>query len=169
MARRTASQSVCVEDAGNIIHDGKRQFSYDARNRMSTVRQDETEAVYGYNSLGQRTMKTNGAMTEWSVYDNAGRLAHLQRTTEATQQEFVYLGLQPIAMIETDQACMSTHTIANNPASCATPMVTYLWADHLGTPRRATDATTNQIDPVEFSPVIESHDRSVENTRYSPL
>ena len=50
-------------------------------------------------------------------------------------------------MIETDQSCSSTSAAnpASNPASCTTPKVTNIWSDHLGTPRKATDATTNQI------------------------
>jgi RHS repeat-associated protein len=79
------------------------------------------------------------------VYDNAGRLANVQRSSEATQQEFVYLGLAPVAMIETGKTCISTNTTANNPVACNTPKISHLWSDHLGTPRRATDAITNQI------------------------
>jgi uncharacterized protein RhaS with RHS repeats len=159
----TQSKKLSYDAAGNITSDGMRKYRYDARNRMASVRLGETEnddedndreqesesasskTSYLYNSLGQRALKTKGSTTEWSVYDNAGRLANVQRSSEAMQQEFVYLGLAPVAMIETGKTCMSANTTANNPVACNTPKISHLWSDHLGTPRRATDAITNQI------------------------
>ena len=60
---------------GNMIDNGRFQFSYGDDNRLHTVKQaGNTIASYTYNAQGQRTQKTVGSNTTYYLYGLQGEL-----------------------------------------------------------------------------------------------
>lgn len=120
---------------GNLLSDQKGQtsFTYGDHDRMSEFSSDRLEASYRYNGRGERTYKAvrKGRSTQqvYYVYDESGRL--LSELTYAdggyflsVRREYVYLEDLPVAVLDYDSGLS----------------VYYIHADHLGTPRAATDS-----------------------------
>jgi RHS repeat-associated protein len=82
-------------------------------------------ATYIYNAQGQRTRKITDTETIVYHYDLSGNLISEITDTGDAIRDYVYLNSVPVAQIATDG---STDTIS------------YLHTDHLGTPRRSTNA-----------------------------
>jgi len=120
--------SVTHDNAGNRLsdHGGARTFEYNNAGRLFKVYESGSlVATYIYNALGQRTRKTTTSGTTVYHYDLAGLLISETSDTGAPQKDYVYLNGMPVAQIDTDGS---------------TDSVNYIHDDHLGTPRRATDA-----------------------------
>jgi len=120
---------------GNLLSDqaGQTGFTYGDHDRMSEFSSDRLEASYRYNGRGERTYKAvrKGRSTQqvYYVYDESGRL--LSELTYAdggyflsVRREYVYLEDLPVAVLDYDSGLS----------------VYYIHADHLGTPRAATDS-----------------------------
>jgi RHS repeat-associated protein len=64
------------DNAGNLLTDGVRTFSYDAENRLKTAVVPNMPAIsYAYDGEGRRVQKTVGSTTTTYVYDAMGQLA----------------------------------------------------------------------------------------------
>ncbi len=106
-------------------------YGYNGRHRLTVVQANgATVGTYTYNALGQRVQKVATqpvASTERFNYDEAGRL-----TGEygSNTRDYVWLGGMPIATVDT-------------AGSAST--VSYVVADHLGTPRAVTDGSGNAL------------------------
>ena len=133
ITRNTVSQS--YDEVGNILNNGTTTFSYDVSNRMADASQGGTTlASYTYNALGQRSAKTrpnsSNAHSTAYLYNPAGQLiSETTYSSSGAEQEtkhYVWLGTVPIAMLQP-------------AANDADQKVIYLHADHLDTPRKATD------------------------------
>jgi len=119
---------VTHDAAGNRLsdHGGARTYEYNNAGRLFKVYEGGSlVATYIYNALGQRTRKTTTSGTAVYHYDLAGQLISETSASGAAQKDYVYLNGMPVAQIGTDGT---------------TDTVNYIHSDHLGTPRRATNA-----------------------------
>jgi RHS repeat-associated protein len=87
------------DEAGNLIAQGDKTFTYASHGRLSTVK---TNGIllgsYHYDALGQRRQKTlgTGPQTRF-VYDGQGRLVSEIRDGSVT--DYLFLDQQPIAVV----------------------------------------------------------------------
>ena len=118
------------DEAGNRIEDGNFRYEYNARNRLESVTDKKTGATtgYRYNALGQRIAKTHGGRTTYYIYNPSGMLVAEATAREGQMvkdkgqitKQYLWMGTTPIGVIEDGR-------------------LYYIHADHLGTPRAATD------------------------------
>ncbi len=95
-----AAQSISYDPRGNLTFDGVLTLGYDPENHLMAASKTGMAAIYAYDPLGRRTMKTVGATvtnylhdgdTEVAEYDGTGIL--LRRFVPGTVID------QPIAMV----------------------------------------------------------------------
>ena len=113
---------ISYDGAGNPLNNGlgTLTYTYNAANRQTTVTENsQVVATYTYNALGHRTNKVTTTEDIDFVYDLDGKLLG-EYANGVVIREYVYADGQLLA-----QGDATT--------------VTYLHADHLGTPRMATD------------------------------
>ena len=120
---------------GNIVSDGTYTMGYELRGRLATASQGGNVTTYAYDNAGQRVRKHNNQGTQNTVifvYDPAGQLLGEYDSTGAALREYVWLGNMPVAMFMPDPAQGAN-------AATAPPLVYYIHADHLNTPRVLVD------------------------------
>ena len=115
---------VQIDAAGNTVADPVSNLilSYDAANRLKNISTQGGEAAYVYDYKGRRSAKTTAAGTTLFHYDAEDNLIAETDAQGAVLREYVRDGLVPLAQIDGNG-------------------VSYLHADHLGTPRYGTGAT----------------------------
>jgi YD repeat-containing protein len=151
----TSNQINTVTTGSNV-----RSFSYLPTGQVSNDTRDPTHAyVYTYNQTGrlasatlngatagtylvngmeQRVVKTVGSTTTHFIFDRLGHLlAEANGTTGATQKEYIWLDDLPVAMVDD---------------TGASPVITYIHTDHLGTPQKLTDGSMNLVWDGVFDP-----------------
>lgn len=120
-----------VYDAiGNLSSDGETSYIYSDRGRLARTNKIGLTTSYLYNAIGQRVSKTSnpssiGAGTTYFVYDEQGHLLGEYGIGGVVLQETVYLGNSPVAVL------------ANG--------ISYVYVDHLNTPRLITRSSDNAI------------------------
>jgi RHS repeat-associated protein len=124
--------------AGSITSDTGNAYTstYDASGRLATLVKAGVTTTYSYNAQGQRVRKfssSGAASTVVFVYDQGGQLLGEYSNTGTAIREYVWLGSTPIAVFTPDPAN------AGNP-----PLVYFIHADHLDTPRVVLDRSNNQ-------------------------
>ncbi len=128
--------SIQYDPAGNRIEDARLHYRYNARGRLAEVtdKQGNTIARYRYNALGLRTHKITDKQIMFYVYNPNGTLVaeYISTKNKVAQlnKQYLWLGTLPIAVLD--------YTQGENK-----PRLYYLHADHLGTPRMATDEHQN--------------------------
>ena len=140
-------QLVSHDGAGNLVDDGAgRRFTYNAANRLATIHSDGDRLTILYNGLGQvarTTTKPNcpcGGCANWEEYfhfaPDGTALGMAQKSSSGTvvEWDWVWLDDIPIAQIQESYLADGTHVGTE---------ITYLHADHLGTPRLGTDRSRN--------------------------
>src|SRR5690606_12249786 len=141
LSKRSNAFAVEVDAAGNYTrYSYGRRYTYDEQGRLSQALTADGAllASYRYNALGQRTTKQvhkNGLVYPFTyLYGPDGQLLgeveYLSSGRKKRAQYFVWLDGLPLAAIELSYA--SDGSIANSTT-------TYLHADHLNTPRLATN------------------------------
>lgn len=105
-------------------------LTYNNAGRLVKSSKGKLVVSYGYNALGQRVQKTSATGTSLFVYDTQGHLLGEYQADGKPVQETIWLGDTPVAVLSTAGA--STN-------------ISYIWADHLGTPRQITDPASKQI------------------------
>jgi RHS repeat-associated protein len=115
---------------GNTLDDGTRQYQYNAMNRLSglTNSQNNVQASYTYNYLGQRVRKQlSGGQSDdiRFVYGLQGELLGEYQANGQVIREYLYQTENGIAELVAERTADGT--------------LIYIHADHLGTPRLATD------------------------------
>ncbi len=126
------NKAYSYDAAGNLTGDGTFIYGYNAEGRRISATATGQSISYGFNALGQRVSKTvNGATTRY-FYDEQGHLLGEYDTSGQPIQEVVWFGDLPIAALRP----------AALPATGID--VFYIYADHLGTPRKITRPSDNK-------------------------
>ncbi|PPD45241.1 MAG: hypothetical protein CTY16_10540 [Methylobacter sp.] len=119
--------------AGNLTANGSGPtFGYDSRNRLASLTNTSGTVTYQYgtNALGQRVSKTDtsptGTNSRFYAYDEAGHLLGEYGTDGSRQREHLWLGDQPVAVVNGSGGVFLVLT------------------DHLNTPRQIID-TSNRL------------------------
>ncbi|OYV75180.1 MAG: hypothetical protein B7Z74_01370, partial [Deltaproteobacteria bacterium 21-66-5] len=112
---------LATETGGEV----SRSFSYDARNRLSSLINQGMSARttdYATNALGERVQKSGGDDDDGTdfIYDEQGRLI-AEGHDGHVSREYIYLGSLPVAELGHGQ-------------------IYYIHASHLGAPQKMTDA-----------------------------
>ncbi|WP_212722943.1 RHS repeat protein [Zooshikella ganghwensis] len=138
------NQTVSLDAMGNTLASRGANATYDTRGRLSSMTVNgELRAKYTYNAIGERVVKERilGGQSYYGVYqyDLAGQLlaeANYSSTRKLLDRHYVWLGSMPVAMVE-------VHYQGNGKV--ANTQVSYIHADHLNTPRRATNTKGNIV------------------------
>ena len=127
--------SYSYDPAGNLTSDGRFNHSYNAAGRRIATADTATGQIisYGYDPLGQRISKTAAGTTRQYFYDEQGHLTGEYDATGQLIQEIIWLGDLPVAVLK-----------STTPASVTTDIF-YIYADHLGTPRKITRPNDNRV------------------------
>jgi len=113
---------VTLDAAGNTLTLGAQTFGYDTTGRLAEVHAPGTPPVtFRYREDGLRSSRTRDGETTQFLYDPSGRLIAERSPTRARDWVWDDEG-RPVAMLEG-------------------ATITFLHADHLGTPRRGTNAS----------------------------
>jgi RHS repeat-associated protein len=115
---QTPTGSITLDAAGNTLGDGSRSYSYNATGHLSQA----GSISYTYNAQRQRTRKVVGPEVTVFHYDLAGNLIAETKADGSLIRDYVWADNAPIAQVEAGEK------------------LTYLHADHLNTPRFATNA-----------------------------
>ncbi|MBU2714254.1 RHS repeat domain-containing protein, partial [Zooshikella harenae] len=137
-------ETVSLDAMGNTLASRGANATYDARGRLSSMTVNgELRAKYTYNAIGERVVKERilGGQSYYGVYqyDLAGQLlaeANYSSTRKLLDRHYVWLGNMPVAMIEVHY---------QGDGKVANTQVSYIHADHLNTPRRATNIEGNIV------------------------
>ncbi|WP_408951393.1 RHS repeat-associated core domain-containing protein [Lysobacter sp. Hz 25] len=109
-----------------------REFVYNANDRMSQVKQaGVVKASYRYNAKGERVSRADnatGAITGYTLYDEAGHWLGDYDASGAATQQAVWLGDAPVGVLAGAGTAQKLH---------------YIQSDRLGTPRAVVDPTRN--------------------------
>jgi RHS repeat-associated protein len=97
------NKTYTYDAAGNLTSDGSKTYTYDARGRLSKVTQGTLVTTYTYDSTGQRIQKSNAQGTVISVYAQPGQLLGEYSSTGQAQQEVVWLGDMPLAILTSEE------------------------------------------------------------------
>ncbi|WP_408951389.1 RHS repeat-associated core domain-containing protein [Lysobacter sp. Hz 25] len=109
-----------------------REFVYNANDRMSQVKQaGVVKASYRYNAKGERVSRADnatGAITGYTLYDEAGHWLGDYDANGATKQQAIWLGDAPVGLVV---------------GAGVAQTLRYVQPDHLGTPRAVIDPSRN--------------------------
>ncbi len=148
--------------AGNLIADANFTYTYNQANRLATVNGKDRKgnpvllASYTYNAQGQRTRKTTPTATTVYHYDTQGNLLAETTDTGTGQRAYAYLDTVPVAQIDRVKSGGTT-----------TDVPTYLYTDHLGTPRLGTNSQGTLVwrnDGDAFGTTLPNQDPDQNNT-----
>jgi RHS repeat-associated protein len=129
----STSKSYSYDAAGHLTGDGTLTYTYNAEGRRISAAGPGLSAGYAYNGLGQRVKKTVNGVTTLFAYDTQGHLVGEYDGTGQLLQEVIWFGDLPIAVLK---------PVA--PPGIGID-VFYLHADHLGTPRKVSRLSDNQV------------------------
>jgi RHS repeat-associated protein len=130
------------DNAGNLTTDGTVSYTYSSRGRMSSATVGGNTVKYLHNGLGQRVLRSGGALPNSSsmfFYDEQGKLiGEYDLSTGKMLQEFVYLADLPVAALQQSRSGTAPNEVVATNAF-------YVYPDHIGTPRLIARATDNKI------------------------
>ena len=126
------ARSFGYDNAGNTTSDSTNYTAaYNLRGQIATLTKAGATATYSYDADQRRIRKFTRAgagSTVVFVYDQDGQLLGEYDQTGKALKEYVWLGSTPVAIFTADP------TNAANP-----PLIYYVHADHLDTPRMVLD------------------------------
>jgi RHS repeat-associated protein len=129
------ARSFGYDNAGNTTGDGSYTASYTLAGTLSSVTRGGVTASFDYDANSRRVRKfnsTGSGSTVLFVYDQAGQILGEYDSSGAALREYVWLGSTAVAVFTPD------------PASGANPpLVYFIHADHIDTPRVIVDANNN--------------------------
>ncbi|MEZ5624971.1 MAG: RHS repeat-associated core domain-containing protein [Nitrosomonas sp.] len=133
------AKTYTYDAAGNVIHDGPIQFTWNAAGRLKKIINGNKIRKYTYNGFGERVRRDGKEKRRFTFFhDPAGRLIsqfsanNIAKENWKLQQETVWFNDIPVAVIK--------------QASPADPIQVYMiHADHLNTPRVITDSTGTPV------------------------
>jgi RHS repeat-associated protein len=124
------ARTYAYDAAGNTLSYAGNVYTFNQRGRMSSVTIGTNETDYIYNALGQLIRKSGAGGTTLLMYDEAGHILGEYTASGGQIQETIWMGDLPIA------------TIQPNGGSVA---IYYVHTDHLGTPRKITNPSSNTV------------------------
>ncbi|MNQ71521.1 putative deoxyribonuclease RhsC [compost metagenome] len=136
------SQVVSSDAAGNLTRDrANRELEYDAQGRLAKVKiSGNVVAEYRYNALGQRTHKITDTAITTFLYGPDGQLLGETRYNiqgvKLSSQYYLWLDAMPLGGIALD---------FDAAGAISSSTAFYLHADHLNTPRLATNQTQQEV------------------------
>jgi YD repeat-containing protein len=125
------ANAMAYDAAGNTITTSQYSPTHDLSGRMATLSKGGITTTYSYNNAGQRIRKfssTGATSMVLFVYGQDGNLLGEYDSTGKPIKEYVWFQNIPIAVFTPDPAT------AANP-----PLVYFIHADHLNTPRAIID------------------------------
>ena len=127
------------DNAGNTTSYTGDTFTFNQRGRMSSATVSAGTTNYNYNALGELIEKSGNGGTTILVYDEAGHILGEYTNTGALIEETIWMGDLPIATLQPNGSSISIY---------------YIHSDHLGTPRKITQPSSNTLawrwDPDTF-------------------
>ncbi|WP_150050755.1 RHS repeat-associated core domain-containing protein [Methylomonas rhizoryzae] len=127
----TVNRSYQYDAAGHLLNEGSLGFVYDNSGRLLGAHLSGTPiSVYLHNALEQRVAKLTVNGPSVFVYDEAGRL--IGDYSESRLTETIWLDDIPVALLKSQ----SNGSVA---------LAGYIHTDHLGTPRKITDPSSNTL------------------------
>jgi RHS repeat-associated protein len=133
--------------AGDTTSYGSNAYTFNDRGRMSSATASGATTNYIYNALGQLIKKSNSSGTTILVYDEAGHILGEYSSSGALIEETIWMGNTPVATLRPNGSTGCTSTLC----------IFYVHTDHLGTPRKVTQASSNTLawrwDPDTFGSV----------------
>ncbi len=152
------AKSYHYDNAGNILSDGTTTFSYSSRGRMESSTGPGGATTYLYNGVGQRVWQKRSVETNnpagVHIYNEDGQLlGEYDTATGNSTREFIYHRGIPVAVLNYRAAGVAPNVVW-------TMDVSYIFADHLDTPRVIVRSTDNKVvwrwdnaDPFGVTPV----------------
>lgn len=126
--------SIGYTTTGNINAIGSNTMTYNKANQLATATVSGTASTYTYDAIGMRLKTVVGAGTpSIQSYDENGIL--LTETNSGVETDYVYLDGVPIAAIQ--------------PAAAT---ISYIHADRLGTPQKATNSAKTVVWSTTYQP-----------------
>jgi RHS repeat-associated protein len=148
-------RTYAFDAAGNTTGDGTNTYTFNQRGRMSSATAPSGTTSYVYNAQGQLIEKANGGGSTFLVYDEVGHILGEYSTTGALIQETIWMGDIPVATLQPNGSGISIY---------------YIHTDHLGTPRKITNPSTNAVvwrwDPDTFGSLAPSITTITYNLRF---
>ncbi|MGQ0586723.1 MAG: RHS repeat-associated core domain-containing protein, partial [Gammaproteobacteria bacterium] len=130
------SRSFSYNAKGEITGDGIRSFTLNASGQITAA----AGASYAYDGHGKRIKTTlPGGAVEYALYNAAGALVYTQK-------------VQGAAVTKTDYVLLAGKVIAKADQTGGADTITYLHADLLGSPRKATDSAGGQVWREHYDP-----------------
>lgn len=130
------ARSFAYDNAGNTTTDSASYTAtYNLAGRLATLTKSALTATFTHDGEGRRVRKFSSSGATSTVifaYDQAGHLLGEYSNTGAALREYVWLGDTPVAMFTPGAA-------ASDP-----PVLYFIHADHLDTPRVVIDANNAQ-------------------------
>jgi RHS repeat-associated protein len=141
---------------------GKRSFAWDALGKLLEVRDGQRVlARYRYNHRGERIEKIVGEEHTFYLYENRQLVAELDGNGTIRRQ-YVYLGGQPVAVIDTPNRGSAHGTADSGFVAGIAELwsawfgkgesIVYLQTNHLGAVEMATDAKGKPIWQANYNP-----------------
>lgn len=163
---RQLATPISYDPVGRPIHAGPREYVWNDRGQLAGVREANGDNIaYRYNHRGLRVSKTvtvnNRAQTTYFLYDGRQLAAELNTEGRIVRQ-YVYLGSQPLAVIETrkGKALADTDDVRAWLTASANLLkrlfdeerIVYLHLNHLGAPEMATNEKAEPLWRARYSP-----------------
>ena len=125
------SASRTYDNAGNLTNDGTRTLTYNNAGRLSQVTTGTNTDYYKFNGKGERVLKSGNDVATGNnryLYDESGKLLGDYDSLGLANQETIYLGTIPVAVVKGNT-------------------LYYIHTDQLNAPRAITASagTTNTI------------------------
>lgn len=148
------------DKAGNTTSYTGATFTFNDRGQMNTAVTGGGTTNYVYNASGQLIKKSGNGGTTLIVYDEVGHILGEYTSSGALIQETVWMGDLPVATLRPK----------GSPGCTTTICVFYVHMDHLGTPRKITNPSTNAVvwrwDPDTFGTAAPSIATIAYNLRF---
>jgi RHS repeat-associated protein len=126
------------DNAGNLTSDGNVRYTYGKTGRLMIVEAVGLTTRYRYNGFGERVEKTgSGGSSTFYAYDFSGRLLGEYDRAGRANQETVYLGDLPVAVLKANGEPNQNHT--------PTVEVFGVYVDQVLTPRVITRLRDERI------------------------
>jgi RHS repeat-associated protein len=142
------TSNLTYDNNGNTLTEGPSTYTYDLRNNLVNYGNAGVNSTYGFNSLGQRTIKTTGGVTTYFLYDESANLVGEYDASGNTVSEHIYLNGVPVGLVKSST-------------------LYYVHTDQLGTPRAITNNANTVVWKWDSTDAFGSNLPSVTTVAYN--